>query len=471
MNLKTKLWMLIVASSIIGLSVFILASWMFGSLFNKGYTHVTLDGIGTELVKEAEINSTSTDQMRDVFLRFQEQHPRIQLEWFTADGELLYASDGRTQPYRFRELMNRFVEMPSGLWTTGRDITLVFEGRSSAHYLVMTVPNEAMQSKQLFLYVRNPTEFLQLLLPAVLIIAIPYGFALFFFSHINHRLKKLNQAMKTMDTQQTSIVEDPSKDEIGQLTRHFNVMSTRIHEQVSQIQEIDQKRKSLISNISHDLRTPMTMIQGYAETLHDDIVLSDTDRKKYTEIILRRSRYMNQLLQKLLEIAQLDSHKDQTRLQWTDVSELLRRIAADYVQLSENRGIELDIQISESPIHARIDPYLIERAVRNLIDNAIQYGESGNYVKIAFEIKEDQLEISIQDRGPGIMPEQQAVIFERFYRGADGRGGEGLGIGLSIVKEIASAHQGSVRIRSIPHEETTFTLCIAKEKTGRKDTR
>src|SRR5690606_34051827 len=113
-------------------------------------------------------------------------------------------------------------------------------------------------------------------------------------------------------------------------------------------------------------------------------------------------------------------------LQRADVSELLRRIAADYVHISENRGIELDIQIPDSSIYAQIDPYLIERAVRNLIDNAIQYGESGKYIKIALDIHNDQLEISISDRGPGITPEQQSVLFERFYRGADGRGGEGL---------------------------------------------
>lgn len=463
MRLTTKLWLLIVASIVAGFLLFIAATWLIGSWFTQGYTHVQLNDLGTSLAAEAE-GSPSPDQAISLFARFVDRHPQLRVEWFSQAGTLRYASDGRTQSYAFDELMNRFLDMPSSLWESGgRDITLVFDFEyfSETQYLVLSLPGEAMLNNQIYFYVRENKDYFQLLLPLVILFITPYGLALFFFSRMNRRLIKLNRAMNAMDAQRSVIsLHDGSIDEIGQLTRHFNAMSRRIHNQVSHIQELENKRRALIANISHDLRTPMTMIQGYAETLHAGIVQDEEERKRYAAIILRRSRYMNELLQKLLEISQLDLHKDQIRIKTVDVSELLRRIAADYVPALEDRETAFDIRIPEAAVYARIDPNLIERAIRNLIDNAIRYGGSGKYVGVALDTGDEALAIRISDRGPGIPEPQQSLIFQRFYRGSHGREGEGLGIGLSIVQEIASAHQGHVRVNSIPHQETVFALIL-----------
>ncbi len=172
--------------------------------------------------------------------------------------------------------------------------------------------------------------------------------------------------MREFDTQSTRTwLDDRGEDEIRQLYQLFNHMSERIREQVAQIRDNEHKRQTLIANLSHDLRTPLTMIQGYAETLHTGLYHNEDERKMFTEIVLRRSQYMNGLLQKLLEIAQLDMQPELMHMQWIDLAETLRKLTADYIAILENHNISFDIQIPEYSIMARVYAHLIERAVRN----------------------------------------------------------------------------------------------------------
>jgi len=468
MNLKTKLWLLIAASSITGIILFVSTTWLLGSLLNQGYTHQSLTDIGERITEEAERSAADPAMIREVMDRYAELYPDINFEWITNDGELVYATDGRQQAYRFEEMMDRFLNMPDNLWQTGDTVTLMFDSslNGSRHYFFLSLPSEAMQSSQVYFYVRDNASFLQWIFPFFLFILTPYLFAILFFSRMNRRLQKLNHAMNAMSANHSVVqLHDSANDEIGQLTRHFNSMAERINRQITQIQEFEAKRKSLIANISHDLRTPMTMIEGYAEVLHAGMYQDEEQRKSFTEIILRRSRYMDQLLQKLLEISQLDAQKDQLRLEHTNLSELLRRIAADYVRVLENQEMELDIQIPEHAIIAEVDVHLIERAVRNLIENVMQYGYEGNYLGLALKESGSHVYIMVADRGPGIPEDQKSQIFDRFYRGSHGREGEGIGIGLSIVQEIALAHKGTVELNSKPFEQTTFTLILRLKST------
>jgi len=140
-------------------------------------------------------------------------------------------------------------------------------------------------------------------------------------------------------------------------------MSERIWDQVAQIRDNEHKRQTLIANLSHDLRTPLTMIQGYAETLHTGLYHNEEERKTFTEIVLRRSLYMNGLLQKLLEISQLDIQPERIHLQWIDLSEKLRKLTADYIATLENHDMSFDIQIPEQPImKLKLFPYLRKHA-------------------------------------------------------------------------------------------------------------
>ncbi len=422
-----------------------------------------MNELGDQLSREAEQAGADSEQILERLADFRKEHPLIDLAWLGANGELHYATDGRTTDYDMNELMNRFLNMPSSLWEKGADITLLFdwqrEGRQQ--FLVMMLPSDVMQGSQIFVYIQDSAQFIQLLLPVALFIVTPYVFALFFFFRLNRRLQKLNHAMNAFDANGSLMpIESQSKDEIGQLTRSFNDMSARIRSNVARIQELEVKRKSLIADISHDLRTPLTMIIGYAESLDGQVVKLPEERKKFTSNLLRRARYMEVLLQKLLEIAQLDTYKDRVQFIRQDLGETIRLIAADYIPMVESLSIDMDVHIPEEPLYASFDQPLMERALRNLIENALQHGGEGNYLGIFLNKREDHVHITIADHGPGIDAVKQKLIFERFYRGSEARGGEGLGLGLSIVQEVANAHKGRVHMESLPNEKTTFTLIL-----------
>lgn len=465
MSLKSKLWLLLLSSSLTALLLLIGTSAIIGLLFNQGYTHENLNELGHQLTEQAQRSNANPEQIEGLLTAFKTEHPSIEISWLTEDGQLRYATDGRTADYNMNELMNQFLHMPFNLWEKDREISLLFDWslENKQQFLMMSLPSNAMQGSQIYIYIQNNAQFIQLLLPVALFILTPYVFALFFFLRWNQRLKKLNLAMKEFDASGSILaIKNNSNDEIGQLTRSFNDMSNRIRSYVNQIQELDDKRKSLTADISHDLRTPLTMIIGYAEALDTQIIKKPEEQKKYTANLLKRAKYMDVLLQKLLEIAQLDTYKHRVRLKKQDVGETMRLIVADYIPVLESRAIEMDIQIPEKPIYTSFDEEMMERSIRNLIENAIQHGGEGKYLGIFLMKTNSHIEISIIDHGPGIAEEKQQLIFERFYRGAEGRVGEGLGLGLSIVQEVANAHQGYVRMQSSPHEKTTFTLFLPK---------
>ncbi len=462
MKLSLKLWIYFTISSIVAVVLFVSSAIVIGKMYNSGYTHQTLTTLADEVINEVGHSNVSSPSLNKIIRNYEDEHRSVEFEWFSADGNILYSTERRTKPYTFSEYSNLFVNQPYSLWTAGQPVHMIFPADiAGEHYFLhLHLPSDAMKATQLQFFVQENADFVTLILPLLFFFITPYLFTYFFFTKLQKRLQKLNEGLSVTNLDQQQIIRDPSEDEIGQLTRRFNNMSERIRDQVNQIQEFENKRKMLIANISHDLRTPMTMIQGYAELLDSNLYQDEEEKKQYTEIILRRSKYMDQLLQKLFEISKLDTQEDRFHMETVNVSEPLRRIAADYVHVLESQGIDFDIHIPEYPIYMKMDLPMFERAVRNLIENAIQYGSSGKYLGIMLEQKNDACHINITDHGPGIPEELGSRVFERFFRGSSGREGEGIGIGLSIVKGIADAHKGTIQVISTPNEQTTFTLTL-----------
>lgn len=463
MKLNAKLGLLIIASSILGLFVFIVLSLIIGDIVSKGYAPRELNALGWQLAEEAQ--QAPSDPARIVSLLDQtvSEHPQLDLAWVDRDGTVLYATSGRSENYGFHDIAEAFLHTPNRYWIEDLDITFVFawEQGPETQYFVMHTPVEAMQGSQVKVSVRENRDVLALILPFLLFLLTPYVVSFLFVLRMNHRLRRLTHAMNQVNAEQAVIViKDRAQDEIGQLTRHFNDMSERISDQVAQIQEFERNKKTLIANLSHDLRTPMTKIQGYAETLYEELTDASPESKRYVEIITNQSHYMEKLLQKLLEIANLDTIKGNIELKTANITEHVRKIAADFVPILEMKKIKFDIQIPDEPVLARTESHLFERAIRNLLENAIQYGRSGQYLGLAVEETDERVHIRVTDRGPGIPEAQLPFIFERFYRGSEARTGEGIGIGLSIVREIAELHHGQVDVHSTVMKETVFTLTL-----------
>ena len=391
------------------------------------------------------------------------------MEWIDSDGTVIYDTSGQMGRYDFRQLVDRMVNMPNNLWGADEPITLVYSlnHNTRSYYLLLSLPSEAMQEGQYFFYARSSKVIYTLILPFLLAALVPYLLSLWFFSSINRRIGKLIKALNQVNFQSDVIVlEDKSKDEIGQLTRHYNEMAYRIQSQASQIEQFENRRKLLLSNLSHDLRTPLTMILGYAETIRTGAYKDEDELQSGAKIILQRSRYMDKLLDQLLDISQQDEDLLEPHFAPYNLSEMMRKIVADYLLILDGQDFTVEVDIPDRDAVIDINQPLIERAFRNLLDNAIRYGNEGHFLGIGLTEEEEEVTITVKDRGRGIAPEDCERVFERLYRVDGGSKGDGLGFGLSIVQEIVESHQGSVRLSSTPYTETLFQIKLPKKQLG-----
>jgi signal transduction histidine kinase len=462
MTNRTRLWLLMLISAIISILLFIPLSLIIGNIGNQGYDLKSLNTISQEILKTIEEHQAfHAADITPILDDAHRNHPNIRFEWVAADGSTIYDTFGEKKSYDFQQLANRMLYMPQNLWGIDEPVTLTFSvsQEDQPYYLLMGLSSDAMKQGQIYFFMRTFKVMSIFMIPLIVAFLIPYLLSLLFFSSMNKRINKLNHAIGQLNLHsKITILEDSKKDEISQLTAHYNAMARRIQNQAEEIKQFDTRRKLLLSNLSHDLRTPLTMILGYAETIRAGLYKDEKELQASAKVMLQRSRYIDKLLDQLLDITRQDEGNLELHVEVHNVSEMMRKIAADYLLFLEGQKFTFEVNIPDEDIQAWIDASLIERALRNLLDNAIRYGSEGHYLEIGLSEKNDALFMTVTDKGLGIPLEDQEHVFERFYRVDDSRKGEGLGIGLSIVKEIITLHDGSITLKSVPFEKTVFEI-------------
>jgi len=256
-------------------------------------------------------------------------------------------------------------------------------------------------------------------------------------------------------------VPEQGDGEVGRLVHSFNEMVTRLR-----ITYESQRR--LLANIAHELRTPLTSIQGYAQGLSDGIFVTDQQRQDALATIGEESERVNELLIQILELARLESGQSGPHLREIDVDEIVARVLRRHRVEANNSDVELiDQTIGSQKIIA--DEALIDQAIDNLVRNAIRHTPEGGRVAVSVTPTRDGsrlasgIRVRVSDTGTGIPIEALPHIFDRFYR-ANGHDGDdegqqsGYGLGLSIVREIASNHGGTVNVESEIDKGTTFII-------------
>jgi two-component system phosphate regulon sensor histidine kinase PhoR len=231
---------------------------------------------------------------------------------------------------------------------------------------------------------------------------------------------------------------------------------------VSEMRRLDQVRRDFIANASHELKTPLTAIGGFAETLLQND-LGNEDRHRYVEIIARNARRMSNLVDDLLTLSKIEAGSARTEGSDVDVDDLARGLLDDLAQRLEVENIEVKLHSSASAV-ARADRRAVEQILSNLLDDALKYTDARGRIDFEIETKDDELVISIEDTGHGIPPEDQSRIFERFYRvdAARSRALGGTGLGLSIVKHLVQSMGGEVRVESVPGKGSRFSFTLPR---------
>ena len=234
---------------------------------------------------------------------------------------------------------------------------------------------------------------------------------------------------------------------------------------VTRIRQLEKIRRDFVANVSHELKTPVTAIRGFVETLLDGAVDNTDDAHRFLDIIKKQSDRLQAIIEDLLSLARIEQEAEDEKIELSikPLQSVLRAAKDSCLQSAGAKNISLELS-AEDTISARINPRLLEQAVINLITNAITYSQPGGAVKIKANVFGDEVAISVIDYGCGIASEHHERLFERFYRvdKARSRDQGGTGLGLAIVKHIALAHNGSVTVDSVPGEGSTFTIHLPK---------
>ena len=282
------------------------------------------------------------------------------------------------------------------------------------------------------------------------------------FGFITRPLRRLTEAMRQFDANgepdtQPKVPRSSAagrRDEIAVLEAAFTQMADRIGEQWRALTRQDQQRRELLANISHDLRTPLTSLHGYLETLSLKAdTLSDVERKRYLGIALAQSVKVGRLAQALFELARLEHGNVQPALEDFSLVDLVQDVFQKFELPAEARHIQLRADIPPRLPTVSADLGMIERVLTNLLDNAIRHTPAEGTIDVDLAYREGKVQVSVSDSGPGIPAELREGLFERpFSAGGSHRGG---GFGLLIVQRMLQLHHS--RIRLVEREGGTGT--------------
>ncbi|MBU2610208.1 MAG: HAMP domain-containing histidine kinase [Chloroflexi bacterium] len=246
------------------------------------------------------------------------------------------------------------------------------------------------------------------------------------------------------------------KDELGRLTRAFNAMRDQVRQ--SRLRE-----REFLMGVSHDLKTPLAILQGYASALSDGAASDDASRLRALSGIQRETERMTRLVATLLELARLQSGLFPFKLVAVELAALTRRVLADLSPQIQEKGLRFVDKLPAGMPAIQADPTQIERVLLNLLDNAVRFTPQGGAITVGGSGEQgDRVSVWVQDSGPGIPPEALPHVFERFYQADPARstGRRGSGLGLTIAREIVNRHGGDIQAESQSGQGAKFTITL-----------
>jgi signal transduction histidine kinase len=299
-----------------------------------------------------------------------------------------------------------------------------------------------------------------------LVVAILTG--LLIFASLTRRLRRLDTAIdayqKGTPLQKLDLPEgnrQSPRDEIDRLVSTFRHMAGRIEEQVESLKNVDTMRRELVANVSHDLRTPLATLQGYVETLMiKDNTLNPEERKSYLETAVKHCNRLSSLVSDLFELAKLEAQDSILHREPFSLSELVQDVVQKFRLSAQEKNIAIEANIGTELPFVYADIGLIERALENLLGNALRHTPKNGSVRIALSKNGKNVMVRITDTGHGIPGEEISLIFDRFYQAGKDRGGRSgrSGLGLAITRRILELHESDIDVQSTVNVGTTFTF-------------
>jgi two-component system sensor histidine kinase MtrB len=256
------------------------------------------------------------------------------------------------------------------------------------------------------------------------------------------------------------------EDDIAKLGKSFNAMADSLQHQIGQLEDLSRVQQRFVSDVSHELRTPLATIRMAGDLIHDSRADFDQSVARSAELLHNEIDRFESLLSDLLEISRFDAGAAALEVEATDLRDTIARAIQSTAALAARRGSALEVIPTDGPCVAEIDPRRVERILRNLVVNAVEYGEGGP-VRVELGVNESAVAVSVLDAGVGLRPGEAALVFNRFWRAdpARARTTGGTGLGLAISLEDARLHQGWLHAWGEPGAGSCFRLTLPR-RTG-----
>ena len=421
------------------------------------------------------------EAMEHLFHQLMVVNPLIEMYLLDPRGEVLGFSAPRDRVRRTRvDLgpLEQFFEADARLPilgddprnVTGRKIfsaARIRDGSELQGYLYIVLGGEKYDQAMLMLrdsYILDSALFILLSALGVALLCGLAGFAV-----LTRRLRRLGGVMRRYAESSDDEIGPirfteigKPRDEIDELGQQFNAMADKIQVQLEKLRRMDGVRREMVANVSHDLRTPLTTMRGYLETLqlkHEQ--LSAEERKQYLQTALLHSQRLGDLVEELFELARLDSCESVVYSEPFSIGELVQDVAQSFQLRAQQKQVRLDARLQPNVPLVYGDIAMMQRVLENLIENGLRHTSAGGRIAIDVDVDSGKVVVRISDTGCGIAAEDVPRIFERFYQRDRGDGGEGhSGLGLAIVKRILELHGSAIEVHSSREAGTTFSFQV-----------
>ena len=323
-------------------------------------------------------------------------------------------------------------------------------------YIMIAAPRPRVSLTNVF-----TDDFLPLIIQSgVFALLLSLVVAFFFARWIADPLQKVVYAARQMPSAEAKPVEPHGPHEVQELTRAFNGM-------IQRTQASQKSQREFVANVSHELKTPLTSVQGFAQAILDGTADTDASRQQAAQIIYDESARMHRMVLDLLDLARLDAGTADITMSPVNIPALLRAVAEKFTPQLQRAGVEIKVKADAMLPVISADGDRLAQVFTNLVDNALKFTLRGGLISLLASVVNGEMLVTVSDTGTGIPIESQAHIFDRFYQADPARkGGEkhGAGLGLAIASEIVQAHGGRISVRSRLGEGASFDVFLPLTK-------
>ncbi|MFN8383239.1 MAG: HAMP domain-containing sensor histidine kinase [Anaerolineales bacterium] len=459
-SLRSRLWLsyAFIIATALGLVAVILFVYLIRNPLSYRQTLERLQAVQTIV---AERGNVAQSQPLSVSAEKASRTFNVRILLFSQDKQLVldtYADNNVTLPFpperrTFRKnaasLLVRDENKAAWLYS--------LEQLSDGSYLMVASPRPRISILAVF-----SDEFLPLILQGGIFTLLLSLVVAFFFSRwIADPLQKVVVAARSLPSDEIKAVETSGPHEVQELTRAFNAM-------IARMQASQKSQREFVANVSHELKTPLTSIQGFAQAMLDGTANTDASREQAAQVIYTESGRMHRMVLDLLDLARLDSGTADITMGPVNMSALLNAIAEKFSPQLQRAGVNIEVKVAPDLPIVLADGDRMAQVFTNLVDNALKFTPRGGLITLQASAQNKEMLITVTDTGAGIPEEAQAHIFGRFYQADPARkGGEhhGAGLGLAIAHEIVLAHSGRISVRSRLGEGSSFDVFLPLIKT------